>query len=171
MRTMLATSSGLLALVLASHVVAAQGPRPATDVTRLAGAWRLDTVGNPSTPAERRVITLSPDGFRMEIHRPIDDRPPVLMYRLDGRDADNPFGSGKATSRLLREDGAIVTETIYEIRNSPMTVREVLSVNPAGTEMTVTTTVRLEHGYEGTLPAGEKRSPNVSNATAVFRKE
>jgi len=42
---------------------------------------------------------------------------------------------------------------------------------PAGTEMTVSTTLRVEHGYEGVLSAGEKKSPNVSNTTAVFRKQ
>ena len=48
----------------------------------------------------------------------------------------------KAISRLLRERGALITETIYEVRNSPITVRETLSVNPEGTEMTVNTTLR-----------------------------
>ena len=170
MRSTLATSLGLVALVLVSRV-GAQGPRPAADYSSLAGSWQLDTAGNSSISAERRVITLSPEWFRMEIHRAGDDRPPVLVYRFDGRDAVNPFGSGKATSRLLREGGAIVTETIYEIRNSPITVRETLSVTPAGSELTVNTTVRVEHGYEGVLPAGEKRSPNVSNSTTVFHKQ
>ena len=170
MRSTLATALGLVALLLVSPVLGAQ-PSPAVDFTRLAGTWQLDPAGNPSSLAERRVITLSPEWFRVEIHRAMDDRPPVLTYRFDGRDAANAFGSGKATSRLLREPGAIVTETIFEIRNSPITVREVLTVNPAGTELTVDTTVRVEHGYEGTLATGEKRSPNVSNATAVFRKQ
>jgi len=169
MRSALATSLGVVALVLVSRVVGAQAPSPAAEFTRIAGTWQLDTGGNSSI-AERRVITLSPQWFRVEIHRAEDDRPPVLTYRFDGADALNPFGSGKATSRLLREGGAIVTETIYEIRNSPMTVRETLSVNPAGTELTVNTTVRVEHGYEGVLSAGEKKSPNVSTATVVFRK-
>ena len=171
MRRTLATSLGIVALVLVSRLGAAQSPSPAADFTRLAGTWQLDTGGSSSIAAERRVITLSPGWFRIEIQRAEDDRPPVLTYRFDGRDSENPFGSGKATSRLLREGGAIVTETIYEIRNSPMTVRETLSVNPPGTEMTVTTTLRLEHGYEGALSAGEKKSPNVSNATVVFRKQ
>jgi len=170
MRSTHATSV-LVALVLVSPLVGAQGPGPAADFTRLAGTWQLDVAGNPSVSAERRVITLSPEWFRMEIHRAEDDRPPVLIYRFDGRETENPFGAGKATSRLNREGGAIVTETIYEVRNSPITVREALSVNPAGTEMTVSTTLRVEHGYEGVLSAGEKKSPNVSNTTAVFRKQ
>jgi hypothetical protein len=171
MRSTLATSLGLAALVLVSRVSGAQAPTAAADLTRLAGTWQLDTAGNSSVAAERRVITLSPEWLRVEIQRAEDDRPPVLTYRFDGANADNPFGSGKAISRLVREGGAIVTETIYDIRNSPVTVRETLSVNPAGTELTVDTIVRVEHGYEGALSAGEKRSPNVSKATVVFRKQ
>jgi hypothetical protein len=170
MRRTLAAFLGLVALVLVSRVAGAQGPSPAAEFTRLAGTWQLDAAGNSSV-AERRVITLSPQWLRVEIQRAEDDRPPVLTYRFDGADVVNPFGNGKATSRLLRERGAIVTETIYEIRNSPITVRETLSLNPAATELTVSTTVRVEHGYEGALSAGEKKSPNVSNATTVYRKQ
>jgi hypothetical protein len=171
MRSILATSFGLAVLVLVAPVVNAQVSSPAVDFTQLAGTWQLDTAGNSSVAAERRVITLSPDWLRVEIQRAEDDRPPVLTYRFDGRDVANPFGAGKATSRLLREGGAIVTETIYEVRNAPVTVREMLSVNPAGTELTVNTTVRVEHGYEGALSPGEKKSPNVSTATVVFRRQ
>jgi hypothetical protein len=170
MRSTLATSVFFVALVLVSRAAGAQATSPAAEFTRLAGTWQLDAAGNSSV-AERRVITLSPQGFRIEIQRAEDDRPPVLTYRFDGEDVLNPFGAGKATSRLLREGRAIVTETIFEIRNSPITVREALSVNPSGTELTVNTTVRVEHGYEGTLPGGEKKSPNVSTATAIFRKQ
>ena len=169
MRSALATSLGLAALVLVSRVVGAQVP-DAAGFTRLAGTWQLDTAGNSSIAAERRVITVTPEWLRVEIQRAEDARPPVLTYRFDGRDVQNPFGSGQATTRLLHEAGAMVTETIYEIRNAPVTVRETLSVDPAGTTMTVKMTVRVEHGYEGALPAGEKKPPNVSNATTVFRK-
>jgi hypothetical protein len=170
MRSTLATSFGLLALVFVSRVAGAQVASPAAEFARLEGTWQLDAVGNSSV-VERKVITVSPQWFRIELQRAGDDRPPVLTYRFDGADVVNPFGSGKATSRLVKEGGTIATETIYEIRNSPITVRETLSLNAAGTEMTVTTTVRVEHGYEGTLSPGEKKSPNVSNSTAVFRKQ
>ena len=160
---MLRTLAVLFALVQVSQ--------PPADVARLAGTWQLDTGGNLSIAAERRIITLSPDALRVELQRSEDARPPVLTYRFDGRDEVNPFGNGKATSRLLREGGAVVTETVYEIRNSPITVRETLSLNPAGTEMTVHSVLRVEHGYEGQLAPGQSKPPNVSNATMVFRKQ
>ena len=104
----------------------------------------------------------------MEIVRAEDARPPRLTYRFDGQDAVAEFGSGKATARLVRERSAVVTETVYEINNSPITVREILTVNADGTELTVNTTLRVEHGYQGPLPAGASKSPNVSNAVVVF---
>ena len=161
-----------LVVVPASHLLDAQASQPASEnYMRLAGTWQLDTGGNPSIATERRVITVSPEWLRIETHRQEDARPPVITYRFDGHDTLNAFGSGKATSRLMREGDAIVTETIYEIRNAPITVRETLSVNPAGTELTVVAVLRVEHGYEGPLAAGETKSPNVSNATMVFRKQ
>ena len=171
MRNTLGISLGLVALVVTSNVLGAQAPDPVTDFARLAGTWELDTSGDASISAEQRIITVSPEGLRIEIRRAEDARPPLLTYRFDGKEADNAFGSGKATSRLVPERGAVVTETIYEIRNSPITVREILSVNPDGTEMTVNTTLRVEHGYEGVGAPGKSKTPNVSTATRVFRRQ
>jgi hypothetical protein len=171
MGTTFGASLGLVVLVLASSVVSAQVPDPTADFARLAGTWELDTSGSTSISAERRVITVSPEWLRIEIRRAEDDRPPVLTYQFDGQDVVNAFGSGKAISRLLRERGAVITETIYEVRNSPITVRETLSVNSDGTEMTVNTILRVEHGYGGGVAPGETKPPNVSTATTVFRKQ
>lgn len=160
----------LVVLAPASRVLDAQAQSEA-DVVRLAGTWQLDTAGNPSVAAERRIITVSPEWLRVELQRSEDARPPVLTYRFDGRDEVNPFGTGTAISRLLREGGGVVTETVYEIRNSPITVRETFSLNPAGTELTVNSVLRVEHGYEGQLAPGQSKPPNVSSATMVFRKQ
>ena len=162
---------GLLALVLASGRLEAQeGPLAAPGFARLAGTWDLDTRGAPSVPAERRIITVSPEAFHVEIVRVEDARPPRLTYRFDGQEAVAEFGSGKATARLVREPSAVVTETVYEINNSPITIRDILTVNADGTELTVTSTLRVEHGYQGPLPAGVSKSPNVSNSVVVFTR-
>lgn len=161
----------LVVLASALRMLDAQAPQPPADIARLAGTWQLDAAGNVSIAAERRIITVSPEWLRVELQRSEDARPPVLTYRFDGRDEVNPFGAGKATSRLLREGGTIATETVYEIRNSPITVRETFTLNPAGTELTVSSVLRVEHGYEGQLAAGQSKPPNVSTATMVFRKQ
>ena len=165
----ISAACGLFALVLASSMLTAQGP-VAPEYARLAGTWDLDTSGDPSLPAERRIITVSPDSLRVEIVRSEDARPPRLTYRFDGRDSVAEFGSGKATARLVREPSLVVTETVYEINNSPITIRDILSVNGAGTELTVKSTLRVEHGYQGPIPAGVSKSPNVSSSVVVFVK-
>ena len=162
---------GVLITTTTLRSVGAQVPSPSAEFGRFTGSWRLETAEHDGARPERRIITLSPEWLRVEIQRAEDARPPILTYRFDGRDTVNDFGAGKATSRLLRENGAVVTETIYEIRNSPITVRETLSLDPGGTELTVNTTVRVEHGYEGPLAAGESKPPNVSNATMIFRRQ
>jgi hypothetical protein len=169
MRTTLA-AGGLVAILFAPQVSSAQERAVAVDVTRLAGTWDLDSAGPPN-PTERRVITVSADSMRVEIVRAEDARPPRLIYRFDGKDTESPFGSGKAIARLVGEGGSVVTETVYEISNSPITIREALSLDRSGREMTVSTTVRVEHGYQGPLPAGAAKSPNVSTAVSVFRKQ
>ena len=172
MRRLLAASLSFVVLVSVVCALSAQALQPGgADFTRLAGTWQLETGGNSPVATERRVITVSPEWLRVETLRQEDARPPIITYRFDGRETVNPFGSGKATSRLVLERGSIVTETIYEINNAPITVRETLSTNSAGNELTVNAVVRVEHGYEGPLAAGESRPPNVSNAMMVFRRQ
>jgi hypothetical protein len=170
MRTTLA-ACGLAAVFLAPPLVpTAQERSTPLDAARLAGTWDLDTAGPPN-PTERRVITVSAESMRVEILRAEDARPPHLTYRFDGKDTESAFGAGKAIARLVGERGTVVTETVYEISNSPITIREAFTVNPSGGELTVNTTVRVEHGYQGPLPAGASKSPNVSTAVSVFRKQ
>jgi len=159
---------GLVTLVLASGLVEAQAPFTPSELNRLAGTWELDTAGDPSVPAERRIITVSPDALRVEIVRAEDARPPRLTYRFDGQNTVAEFGSGKATGRLIRERSAVVTETVYEVNGSPITIRDILSLNADGSQLTVSTTLRVEHGYEGPLPPGATKASNVSNAVVVF---
>ena len=160
------TAVSAIVIALACAVPAAQGRFAAADVAPLAGTWELES----GAASETRILTVQPESLRIEIVRAGDARPPLLTYRFDGQAAVSPFGAGKATARLLRENGALITETVYEISNAPMTIREVLSVSPDGRELTVNATVRLEHGYEGPLAAGASKSPNVSTAVSVFRK-
>jgi hypothetical protein len=159
-----------LTLWTTSGLSGEQQATSAQPFSRLAGTWELDTAGNPSLPAERRVITVFPDSFHVEIVRAEDARPPKLTYRFDGQDTVSAFGSGKATARLVRENAGVVTETVYEINNSPITIRDLINVNANGTELTLHSTVRVEHGYQGPLPAGESKPPNVSTAMVVFVK-
>ena len=79
--------------VLCSGVGAhAQKGLTAPDIAAFVGDWTLDLTKSGATDPERRVITNGPGWMRVEIHRPGDVRPPVLIYKLDGSPNVNPFG-------------------------------------------------------------------------------
>jgi hypothetical protein len=142
----------------------------AADVAPLVGSWTLDpakTTG--ATEPERRIITEGPGWMRVEVHRPSDDHPPVLIYNLDGSRNVNPFGSGTATTEIRRDGADLLTITVFSVNDRPVTVQERLRITPDG-ELTAAVLLRIEHGYEGVLPALEKRATNVSETVKYFRK-
>ena len=139
------------------------------DLLPFAGAWTLDTTQSGVTEPERRVITVGPGWLRVEIHRADDDRPPALVYNLDGTSRVNPFGSGTATTELRRDANGIVTVTVFTINDRPVTVQERLQMTSAG-DMVAAVLLRVEHGYQGVLPALQKGAPNVAETSKHFRR-
>src|SRR5688572_6972917 len=128
----------------------AQNGLTAADIAPFVGAWALDLTKSGATDPERRVITLGSGSMRVEIHRPGDNRPPVLSYNLDGSPSVSPFGSGTATTEIRRDRNDIVTVTVFTINDRPVTVQERLQITSAG-EMTAAVLLRVEHGYQGVL--------------------
>jgi len=97
MKTTLAACC-LVDLVLASSVLKAQGFLAAAEVARLAGTWELDTSGDPSLQAERRIITVSAASLQVEIVRAEDARPPRLT--IDSMARTRWLSSGPAKPPL-----------------------------------------------------------------------
>ena len=160
----------IVGILCGSAAVQAQSALVASDVAPFVGSWTLDPVKTGgSTEPERRVITAAPGSMRVEVHRPSDDRPPVLIYNLDGSRNVNAFGSGTATTEIRRDGADLVTVTVFTVNDRPVTVQERLRVNPEG-ELTAAVLLRIEHGYEGVLPALEKRPTNVSETMKYFRR-
>ena len=159
----------ILGVLLGSAGPHAQNVLTAPDVAPLVGTWTLDAVKSGASDPERRIITLGPGWIRVELHRAGDDRPPALIYNLDGSQNVNPFGSGTATTELRREQQEIVTLTVFTVNERPVTVQERLRITADG-DMTAAVIVRVEHGYQGVLPALEKRASNVSETLKYFRK-
>jgi hypothetical protein len=141
------------------------------DVAAFVGTWVMDAArsGQTETTTERRVITSDPAAMLIEIHRSEDAAPITLVYKFDGSPTVKQFGSGTAESRLLREDAALLLETVFTINNQPITVREVLPSSPPGAEMQIALTLRVEHGYQGAVSA--RTPPNVSKANNVYIRQ
>jgi hypothetical protein len=161
----------ILGAVLGTGGISYAQPQPlsAPDIAGFAGQWTLDLSKSAATEPERRVITVGPNAMRVELHRPGDDRPPVLIYNLDGSRNVNPFGSGTATTEIRREGQEIITLTVFTVNDRPVTVQERLRITgPA--DMSAAVIVRVEHGYQGVRPALEKGAPNASETLKHFRK-
>ena len=140
-----------------------------SDVEAFEGTWRLDAAQSSATDPEVRTITVGDGWMRLEIHRPEDDRPPALVYNLDGTRRVGPFGAGTATTEIRRDQNEIVTSTVVSVNERPVTIVERMKMTPAG-ELATTVRVRVEHGYEGVVPPLATDTPNVGQAVKLFRR-
>jgi hypothetical protein len=158
----------ILGMVCGSPEVFAQAELKASDLAFFVGTWTLDPATAGAT-AERRIISMDTEWMRGEIHRPGDSHPPVLMYNLGGARHVNSFGPATATTQIRRDGDDIVTVTVVNIEDRPVTVEERLRLTSAG-EMAVAVFVRVEHGYEGVRPSLEKHDSNMAEGSKVFQK-
>jgi hypothetical protein len=170
--------AGFVVAMLWCSVSAGQTPpiASAADIAAFQGTWVLDLVrsGLTEAAAERRVITTDATSMRVDVYRPRDVRAFTLVYNLDGSPTTNPFGDGSAVSKIRREGSGFLTETVYTVKDQPVTVREILpplgQPTPPGAEMAIEVMVRVEHGYQG-APSSLESPPNASKATKVFKKQ
>jgi len=175
MRLELAAAIVVATLWCSASAGQAQAIVSAVDVAAFQGVWELDLVrsGLADAAAERRVIATDATAMRVDVHRPRDVRPFTLVYNLDGSPTTNPFGEGSAVSRLRREGPRLLTETVYTVKDQPVTVRELLSPllppTPPGAELAIEVMVRVEHGYQG-APSSLESPPNAAKAIKIFRK-
>ena len=153
----------------AATLAGEQGGLTPSDVEPLVGEWVLDSAKSGVVDPERRVVTVGAGWVRVEIFRPADERPPTLIYMLDGSSNTTPFGAGTATTQIRREGTEILTIAVITINERPVTVEERLSVASSG-EMVAAVTLRVEHGYQGVLSPLEKQAPNVSQNVKYFRR-
>jgi len=167
-------AAGVLAAMLCSPSAGhTQSIVSAADVVPFQGTWVLDLMrsGLTEAAAERRVITTDSTSMRVEVFRTRDARPFTLVYNLDGSPTTNPFGDGSAVSKLRRDGPGLLTETVYTVKDQPVTVREFLPPMPTGAELAIEVMVRVEHGYQGVPPPLESGAPNAAKATRFFKKQ
>jgi hypothetical protein len=167
-------STAALCVLLVSAVTAGQGqPVVQADVQAFEGTWVLDPLrsGLSAAEAERRVITARPAFVQVDIFRTDDAHPFTLIYNYDGSRTTNPFGTGTAVSQLTRDERGLLFQTVFTVRDQPVTVHELLPFQLEGAELAVTVMLRVEHGYQGITPAKGATPPNESKGTRYFRKQ
>jgi hypothetical protein len=114
------------------------------------GAWTMDLTrsessqqGDPVKPVTF-VITQTATQVRIETTR--GERTENVLYPL-GRARAAAAPSGPAHPEAYWEGDKLVTETQRPVNGYTVTVKESRSLLPSGREMTVETTVIVQHGY------------------------
>jgi hypothetical protein len=168
-------AAAVVLAMLWSSVSAGQGPPTvsAADVAAFQGTWvaDLERSGLAESSAERRVITNDATAMRVDVYRARDARPFTLVYKFDGSPNTTPFGDGTAVSTLRREGAGFLTETVYTVKERPVTVRELLPPAPNGSELAIDVMVRVEHGYQVVTPTLDSGAPNAAKAIKYFQKQ
>ena len=138
--------------------------------TDFSGTWSMDLLKSESSQqgAEVKpvtfVITQNPTQVRIETTR--GERIENVLYPLlRTRGATGTSGSpGAAHPEAYWEGDTLVTETQRPVNGYTVTVKEARSLGPGGKEMTVETTVIVQHGYS--MPGAK----NYGTSKDVFIK-
>jgi len=138
--------------------------------TDFSGTWSMDLSRSESSQqgAEVKpvtfVITQTPTQVRIETTR--GERIENVLYPLvRSRGATGTSGSSAAAHpEAYWEGDTLVTETQRPVNGYTVTVKEARSLGPGGKEMTVQTTVIVQHGYS--MPGAK----NYGTSKDVFIK-
>ena len=155
----------LLVATFASVPVAAQNP------TDFSGIWNIDltrseealqgppvgpvTVAIRQTPGELWIETTKEGKTQAVRYLPVGSKPEnesIGTFRFDGP--------------------RLVTNLVMHINKQAVTVEEIRSLDPQGTEMTVKMTLVVQHGYQSGVTTNLKSPypPNTATGTNVFIK-
>jgi hypothetical protein len=153
--------------ILASVGLGAQ-PRP-----DFSGTWTMDFTrseaaaqGNPIGPVS---VTIRQTPEEITIQTARDGSTQTVRYLPAAAKATG----GTELIGAFRWQGAqLVTSLVTDINKQAITLEEVRTLNPAGTEMTVDVTLAIQHGYPtGTSSAMRSQSyGNASTGRNVFLK-
>ncbi len=137
-------ASALAAIVLLSIALLAQ---PTPDFS---GSWTLDPTRSQSAQqgepfkAVTCAITQSVGQVRIETTRG-NERENVLYALTKSRASSNPGASGQ--SEAYWDGDQLITVTQRTVSGQTVTVKESRTLSPTGADMTVETTVIVQHGY------------------------
>jgi hypothetical protein len=163
-----------LVLSIACAITFSSAAANAQTAPDFSGTWTMDPTRSEAaaqgTPIGPVTVAIRQMPGEVSIETTRDGRTEVVRYlpvSAKATGASEPIGS-------FRWDGAkLVTRLVTDINNQAITVEEVRSLDPAGTEMTVIVMLVVEHGYQsgGTGVVRPQNSPNTSKGINVFVKK
>jgi hypothetical protein len=145
------------------------GAQIAPDFT---GTWKMDpsrsVLAAQATPSGPMDVTIRQNSDEVRIETTQNGTTAAVRYFPESMKR-TPAGS--ETIGTFRWEGLqLVTDLETSINNQAVTVNEIRALNSEGTEMTVTTTLVVQHGYTsgGGNPLESKNASNTSTGTNVF---
>lgn len=148
---------GLVALV--SNLMYAQEQRP-----DFSGIWEMDRSRSDAAKREPPIGSVTVQIFHMPAELRIDTTLDNKSESVTYRPADLPAADGQPARSTFRWEGSrLITNGQRTVNEMTVTVNETRSLNATGTEMSVQTTLVVQHGYQGT---GDPK--NSSTGTNVF---
>jgi hypothetical protein len=132
-----------LAVALIAQAVTAAKPD-------FSGTWTMDRERSESAmqeqPIGRVAVSITQTGTNLTIQTTRDGKPDVTTYAIEEL-PNGPGVIGAGTRRAYWEGLKLVTEGAGNVQGQTVSVREARTLNPSHTEMTVESTVTVQHGY------------------------
>ncbi|MDO8678809.1 MAG: hypothetical protein Q7R30_09635 [Acidobacteriota bacterium] len=132
-----------LAIALVAQAMTAAKPD-------FSGTWMMDRERSESAMQEQPIgpvtVTVTQTGTNLTIQATRDGKPEVVTYTIEAL-PNGPGVIGAGTRRAYWDGMKLVTEGAGNVQGQTVSVREARTLNARGTEMTVETTVTVQHGY------------------------
>ena len=111
-------------------------------------------------------VSVKHTGTNLTIETTRDGKPEVANYTIEER-PNGPGVIGAGTRRAYWEGLRLITEGSGNVQGQTVSVREARTLNATGTEMTIETTVAVQHGY--TLRGGKNYATGKDVYTRTAR--
>jgi hypothetical protein len=156
-------AAALTAILLLPLVLHAQPPRD------FSGSWTMDVARSQSAQQGEpfKVITfaITQSAGQVRIETTRGNEKENVLYPLTKSRASGSSTPGASGQPEAYWDGdRLVTETQRTVSGQTVTVKEARTLDPSGAEMTVETTVIIQHGYS--MPGAK----NYGNSKDLFTK-
>ena len=132
-----------LAVALLAQVMTAAKPD-------FSGTWTMDRERSESAMQEQPIgtvtVSVKHTATNLIIEKTRDGKLEVAKYTIEEK-PDSPGVMGAGTHRAYWDGPRLITEGSGNVQGQTVSVREARTLNANGTEMTIETTVTVQHGY------------------------
>ena len=114
------------------------------------GTWTMDRDRSESAMQEQPIgqvtVSITQTGQNLTIQTTRDGKPEVATYTIEAL-PNGPGVIGAGTRRAYWDGLKLITEGAGNVQGQTVSVRESRTLNATRTEMTIESTVTVQHGY------------------------